>query len=185
MMAKSKFVVVLAIVALAQLGVPLSMIARRERVLQHGESFKFNTAPVDPVDVFRGRYVWLNFDENSYEGEKRDDVVRGQKVHVTVGIGTNGFAQFTGVYTKPPADEPYITMRARYASGKTVHLDLPYDRYYMNERLAPAAERAYREHTRGAKRDAYAVVKVMNGFAVIDDLYVGGVPIVEYIRGEH
>lgn len=53
----------------------------------------------------------------------------------------------------------------------------------MNEKLAPAAETAYREHARrGHQRDACTTVRVRNGRAVIEDLYVAGKPIREFLK---
>ena len=46
-----------ALVAVAQLTVPAWMIVSHERTLLTGKVFKFRTAPVDPYDAFRGRYV--------------------------------------------------------------------------------------------------------------------------------
>ena len=54
--------ILFAAAVVAQWAAPLSMIFRSERVLSGGQAFKFKTAPVDPVDAFRGRYIALNFD---------------------------------------------------------------------------------------------------------------------------
>ena len=47
------------LLCLVQTAVPLSMIARREFTLRNGRVYKFKTAPVDPYDAFRGRFVAL------------------------------------------------------------------------------------------------------------------------------
>src|SRR5262249_61542714 len=47
---------------LAQIAVPVSMITRYEATLRRGTVFKGRTAPVAPVDAFRGRYVWFRLD---------------------------------------------------------------------------------------------------------------------------
>jgi hypothetical protein len=52
----------------------------------------------------------------------------------------------------------------------------------MPEDLAPRAERAYAEHSRRSGRDAYIEVRLRSGVAVIEDLYVGGKPIREYLK---
>ena len=49
------------VVAVVQIAAPASMILRRERALDRGERFLFRTAPVDPYDAFRGRYVAPSF----------------------------------------------------------------------------------------------------------------------------
>jgi len=63
-----------------------------------------------------------------------------------------------------------------------VQLKLPIDRYYINEKLAPQAEQAYREHNRRTRQDAYVGVRVLKGTAVVEDLYLGDKPIHEYLK---
>ncbi len=60
-------------------------------------------------------------------------------------------------------------------------LQLPFDRFYMEEAKAPAAEAAYREHNRKGAQDAYVIVRVLEGAGVIEDLYVGGKPIEDVV----
>jgi len=51
----------------------------------------------------------------------------------------------------------------------------------MEESLAPAAERAYREHTRTSERNAYITVRIRDGNGMIENLWVDGVPIHEFL----
>src|SRR5205085_8475834 len=59
--------IVFVLVALAQLAAPGSLIWKRENTLRKGSVWKFRTAPVDPVDAFRGRYVALQFEVETQE----------------------------------------------------------------------------------------------------------------------
>ena len=55
----------------------------------------------------------------------------------------------------------------------------------MNEDLAPAAEQAYLEHTGRGEREAHVAVRIKDGFAVLEELYIEGAPIGEFLaRGE-
>ena len=74
-----------------------------------------------------------------------------------------------------------MTAELRSISAGEAYVDLPLDRYYMPEDLAPRAERAYIEHSRQSERDAYIEVRVRSGVGVIENLYVGGMPIREYL----
>jgi uncharacterized membrane-anchored protein len=47
-------------VAVVQLATPIGQIWKYEDALQTGRSYKFRTAPVDPYDAFRRKYVALN-----------------------------------------------------------------------------------------------------------------------------
>ena len=48
-------ILIFGVVVVAQLAVPAAMVWQREQTLNHGRVWKFRTAPVDPVDVIRGR----------------------------------------------------------------------------------------------------------------------------------
>jgi len=51
----------------------------------------------------------------------------------------------------------------------------PLDRYYMDEHAAPAAEATYREHNRRE-------VRVKEGDAVVEELFIAGMPAREFLR---
>ena len=73
-------------------------------------------------------------------------------------------------------------MKIKKITSDLVCFDLPFDRYYMEEKLAPAAEAAYRQNSGREKRDAYVVVRIRSGRAVIEDLFICEKPILEYIE---
>ena len=171
-------------VAFAQIVIPLSMIAKRESVLKNGVQFKFKTAPIDPYDAFRGRYVALRIEGNYVPTIKELRLSSGQTVYALIDIDNQGFAKFTTVATNRPHGKSYIQTKVRYISGDKVYLDLPIDRYYMEEKVAPAAERIYRQHAQRDKQDAYVVVRIKDGFAVVENLFVGGQRIEDAVRQE-
>jgi uncharacterized membrane-anchored protein len=51
-----------AVLVAAQLVLPLGMIAANELALATGTKVTLRTAPVDPLDPFRGRYVELDYE---------------------------------------------------------------------------------------------------------------------------
>ena len=173
--------VLLGLAILVQLAVPASMILKRERVLAHGQAFKFRTAPVDPYDAFRGRFVALGFDQNTVVAPPGHDFARGQTVHVRLVEDADGFAKLADLSRERPDAAPYLTTKIQYVGGDIVHLRLPFDRFYMDENAAPAAEQAYRQNTASSNRNAYVQVRIDKGFAVLEDLYVDGVPIREHL----
>jgi len=186
---------VFAVVCAAQLAAPAWMIGQREYVLRHGTVYKFRTAPVDPYDAFRGRYVWLNFEENSATwsgpGPIPNDLInRGQSVYAALAIGPDGFAKFTSAALLPPASGDYLYLHVEYYWDRTasttapdrLQVVLPFDRYYMNEALAPVAEEAYWKHSRAGARDAYATVRIWKGRAVLEGVYIGDQRIEDFIK---
>ena len=58
--------------------------------------------------------------------------------------------------------------------------------YYLDERLAPEAERRARRPGRGDEEDprrpAYASVRVYKGYAVLEELYIDGRAVHELLR---
>ncbi len=167
---------------LVQIASPLSMIIKRESVLKNGTQFRFKTAPVDPYDAFRGRYVALGLDASKIAEPQGADLKSGQKVYAQIVNDDNGFAKISQVTMQKPKDPNFLTAKVSRVYKGDVFLDLPIDRYYMEEKAAPRAEQIYRKHSAREKQDAYVVVRIKDGFAVIEGLYVGGQRIEEVLR---
>jgi len=173
-----------AAMALLQLAAPAGMILSRERTLAQGEAFKFRTAPVDPYDAFRGRYVALQIADSEAALAKGESAAYGQTVYATIETGADGFARFGLASLSPPKEKPFLKVKAGVANDKGgITLQLPFDRFYMEEAKAPAAEAAYREHNRRGAQDAYLILRVLDGAGVIENLYVGGEPIAAVASG--
>jgi len=67
--------------------------------------------------------------------------------------------------------------KRREASGLVVHASFP-NQLFLNEKLAPAAEKLLREKT----NDAVAVYRVLNGEIVLTGIEIGGKSILEQVR---
>ena len=176
---KSWRLIVFAVVALAQLAVPASLMWKREQTLRHGSVWKFRTAPVDPIDAFRGRFIALEFDAESQQISPPPDVESGQTVFVILRTNAEGFAEIDQVLAAKPAANDFIEARLE---GKTI--SLPFDNFWVTERDAPAAETAYRAQSRVEKRNAFVTVRVFRGDAAMEQLYLDGQPLGEFLRGQ-
>jgi uncharacterized membrane-anchored protein len=174
---KSWRLILFVLVGLAQLAAPASMIWKRELTLRHGRVWKFRTAPVDPVDAFRGRYVALEFEAEGQEILPPPNVGYGQTVFVIMRQNAEGFAEIDQVLPDRPSGDDFIEAQLR---GKTI--SLPFDKYWVSERDAPAAEAAYRAQSRRDKRNAFVTVRVFRGDAALEQLYLDGLPLGEYLR---
>jgi len=165
------------VVALAQLAVATNQLWRSEWTLRMGKRYKFRTAPVDPYDAFRGRYVALAFEEHEapWKGESR--MRYGDTAFAVLREDAEGFARVSYLTAMRPDNGDYLRVKVGY-SGKSnlVSYTFLFDRFYMEERKAPKAEQAYRENS----RNTYALVRVRNGIGVIEDLFVGDKPIREF-----
>ena len=169
--------IVFVLVALTQLAVPGSLIWKREHTLREGYVWKFRTAPVDPVDVFRGRYVALRFDAETQEISPPANASSGDTVFVTLKQNAEGFAEIDQVAATKPDSDDFIEAQL---FGKIV--SLPFDKYWLTERDAPAAETAYQNLSRRGNQNAYVTVRVFRGDAAIDQLYLDNQPLADYLR---
>lgn len=191
--------IILSLVQVASVG---SRIVTYEDILAHGKRYLFKTAPVDPYDLFRGRYVALSQEnlEIMVTEKETKEYERGGKAWVTLKTGEGGYTTFAGISKTPSGGEELKVEVAwagpRYAppprDGKaavkeqkewSVHIKPPFDRYYMNEKLAPEAEAAYRNRGEG-KINPYIAVRIKNGRGVIEELFIDGKPVGDWIKGK-
>ncbi len=167
----------------AQLAVPYMMISERETTLSEGAAYRFRCGPVDPYDYFRGRYVALFFPDTRLEPWKGAYFTRNQRAYAVLGTDEEGFARIDDVVKSPPASGDYVQVQAySYRNPNNVlHVNLPFNRYYMNEVDAPEADSVYRSQSR-REEGASVLVRVREGSAVIEGLYIDDMPMEEYIR---
>ncbi len=178
---KSVVVGLFAVLAAIQIAAPLYMAWRWEDILQTGVSYKWRTAPVDPYDALRGRYIDLQFMDARGPAAPGENFKYGQTVYASLGADAASFARITAVSAAKPAGGDYVEARAGYytaATGLWTVL-LPFKRFYMREDLAPLAEKAYQ---RTAGKDAVVTVRIKGGLGVIEQLYIGDKAIDEYLR---
>jgi uncharacterized membrane-anchored protein len=174
-----------------QLAAAASGIARHELTLRNGQEVWLEVAPVDPADPFRGRYVSLN-----YAIERQAHALRGtpdyrEPVYAVLKAHKGRAAEVLYVSVKPPDKGLYLKVRPSYADGARIHIDIPFNRYYMEESLAPAAEVAYREaagtqafddqgnivREGGQPAQSFARMRILDGRGVLEGVLLGGVPI--------
>jgi uncharacterized membrane-anchored protein len=185
MMGRKLRLALFAVAAMVQIAVAGGAIFRSELALRTGEAFRFRIQPVDPVDAFRGRYVAIRFAID--RAPVADDLELGPKkrVFVPIEIDADGFAILGRADVERPAGGPYLRLRTGgiypdEEGNRFVWVSMPFRRYYMDEDLAPKAERAVWGGPRG-QREAYVSVRVRDGVGVIEDLYVDGVPIHQWL----
>ena len=175
------------LVALMQLFVPAQMIWNNEDVLETGKVFKFKTAPIDPNDPFRGKYVYLSFDNVRVEIPKENDWKRGEAVYVSLSEDADGFAEISSVSkTEPTETQDFVTAKVAFIDiynkeKTTMTIRYPFERFYMEESKAYDAELTYRESQRDTTKTTYALVHLKNGSAVLKDVLIDGVPIKELV----
>lgn len=173
---------VLILLFLVQLFVPAQMIYEQEDTLKSGTVYKFKTQPIDPSDPFRGKYIVLNYDLDSFETEEDWSMYEGN-VYVYLNTDVEGFATVKTVSKTPlPVPEDYVVAESKYNSGKQVNFDLPFNRFYMNENKAYDAEISVRQAQRDTTKTCYGLVYVKNGTAVLKNVFIDNTPIQQYVE---
>jgi uncharacterized membrane-anchored protein len=188
---KPIYLIALGVLICVQLAVPFRMIRSREKILSNGQLYRFKTQPIDPVDPFQGRYVQLRLEAETIEcdSDRIVDMQRKQPIYATLETDEDGFAFFSDWSSERPADGDYLKTRYRYVdrtwikASKSyvtngIRIDLPFDRYYMDEAKAPRAETLAREALR-RDDDCWASVRILNGKGIIEDVFVKGTPLRE------
>lgn len=205
-MKKQLLLILLLLGILAQFAVPAWLLCQRELTLRHGTVYLLNTMPVDPMDPFRGRYMVLEFKDFRTLAISTNESTRlrersGQRVWLTLNTNQQGVASIKALHQQYPA-EPCIQARIGWVLEKweptdppqtnavggvvsnfraTVHLNsLPCKRYYLPEKLAPVAEKAYARYMRQGQA-THAKVRVWRGHVFLEDLLLDGKPLREVL----
>lgn len=183
---KTLLMLLFAALAIAQLFIPIRMIISKERMFSEGVAYKFRIVPVDPYDPFMGRYIVLHFELSTYEMyEGREPVFEpGQEVYVYLTTDSEGYAAIYSVDSQCTMEGDCLLVKVEYDHGNALLLNFPFNRYYMTEDAAQAAERAYNRLS-GDRERMYALVRVMDGEGAIEGVYVDGVRLEDYLRTVH
>ena len=162
------------------------MIYDQENVLSSGNEFKFKAAPIDPNDPFRGKYITLRFEATTFPVQNKNEWAINDEVFVQLQNDSAGFAQIRTVSKKRPVNDPdYIKAKIAFImeDGRVnMRIDYPFDRYYMEESKAQAAEDMYRESIIDSTQIAYALVNIKEGEAVIREVMIDGIPISNLVK---
>lgn len=182
---KNKVLLIFILVALLQLAAPLKMIYDKETVMSTGTEYKFRTAPIDPYDPFRGKYIILSFDANNFEVNNDTLWHQDDNIYVLLGVDSAGFARIVNVMKQEPLNDTpdYVKAKVQYAYDNKVTIEYDFNKFYMEEGKAQKAEDLYRKANSRWNNDtlqeAYALVSVKKGDAVIKDVIVNGKSVVE------
>src|SRR3989338_6061615 len=96
---------------LVQIGVPGYLITSRESILHEGERMLFRAKPVDPYDAFRGRYLWLGFEEDKIPAKQDERWEFGQIAFVILEKDATGFEKAVSLSRKRPVGNRYVKVQ--------------------------------------------------------------------------
>jgi len=169
-------------VAVAQLYVPASMIMEQKDILETGKLYRFKIRPIDPSDPLRGKYIRLWFADDSFIMPDSINYYRNQTVYLQIYEGSDGYAKIKNVYkTKPQKDLEFLEATISYPSyfndSTRLTINYPFNSFYLDENKAPIAEDVYRESQLNSAKSAWAIVKIKNGAAALEDVLINGISI--------
>ncbi len=183
---KNKVLIVFILVSLVQLFIPAKMIFDREDVLATGKEFKFRTQPIDPNDPFRGKFVSLQFSENSILIQNQIDWLNNETVFVLLTISNDGFAKIQSVSKiKPLETVDFVKAKVDYIQNSDstwLFIEYPFTRFYMEENKAPMAEIVYNETVLDTNISTYGLVSIKDGEAVLKDVLINETSIQEIVK---
>jgi hypothetical protein len=173
--------IIFGIAVLAQWAAPLAQIWTHEQTLAKGTLIKLKCSAPDPYDPLRGRYLAVRPEQQNAGVPAGVKLERGMHVYAAFTTGADGLATLSSVSLMPPATGDYIRVKAGWNNGDDkVHIEWPFDRFYINEKLAPEADKWFAENIRA--KGIIAEVRVLNGRAVLADLSLDGKPFREILK---
>jgi len=164
---------IFGIAVLAQWAAPLSQIWTHEKVLTQGTLIKLKCTAPDPYDPLRGRYLAVRPNQNEAAVSAGVELQQGAQVYAVLVTGADGFATVSSLSPTPPASGDYLRVRSGYVYDHKARIEWPFDRFYVNEKLAPEADKWFAENIRSTQ-GITAEVRVLNGRAVLEDLSLDG-----------
>ncbi|MFO1484147.1 MAG: GDYXXLXY domain-containing protein [Verrucomicrobiaceae bacterium] len=170
---KSLPILLFILAALAQWAAPLSQIWTHEQVLAKGTLVRLKCRAPDPYDPLRGRFLAVRPEQTDATVPDGAKIDRGSQVFFTLTPGADGLSTITTASLTPPATGIWLRARAGYVYNDKVTIAWPFERFYINEKLAPEADKWFAENIR-SDQGIIAEVRVLNGRAVLADLSLNG-----------
>ena len=203
----NKKTLIVAVALVAQVVAIGWLIWRYERVVSQGTEVRFACQAYDPYDPLRGRYLRTSVREDctnmTFQVCETNRYEFCDKLFARLEpSGTNGLWRVAEVAVEPGAeglwvrpkgssieyrldwsarkkDEKWDAFNKRQKkSGFKAVVTFP-DQLFINEKLAPEAEKVLQKHT---GKSAVAVYRVLNGEMVITDIEIDGRPIAQFTR---
>lgn len=173
---------IFAIGCALQWAAPLMQIRTYEKVKTEGVTMSFKCIAPDPFDPVRGRFLAVRALPDSFDAAVDADFARGEEVYALLEMGPDALVAIKSLTRDRPASGAFVKVTCEYSSGKTTRIRWPFDRFYVNERVAPKADEWYRKNIGGTK-SVTAGVCVLDGKAVLVDLKLDGKSFGEILAG--
>ncbi len=169
-------------------------IYAQHEIITKGKTFIFRALPVDPYDYFRGRYITIKIKtplinlNKGPDDEKTAFHYRNKRCYAKIAINKDGVANFTEISKNLPEknSEEWVKIYARYSGygeKKGYEISLIDNRFYLNEKVAPAVDDLYATTLRKDNKACTIEVKAFKNQLRIKEVYINKIPITKYVRG--
>ena len=172
--------------------IPLREVLAFERPKTPPTGMRFGISGCDPYDPVRGHYLDLNtgvllkLSPDEYRKSENLFLARRKKAFAILETGEDGIAKVTGLVPadRAPAGKTFVTVRNFWLPKGKGDLEavvyLPFDRYYIDEKLAKPAENLLQQAV--ARKSAVLVVDIYaDGRYAVKDLLIDGRPLREHL----
>lgn len=173
-----------ALMVILQLTIPLKMIFDSENIIKNGDVHYLECMPVDPSDPFRGRYIDLRYkaENQAYKFDNWKQYSRGDILYAS--MAQNGdYSEIVQIFTHAPQGS-YVKIKVASKSSNGLYIDIPLDRYYMEENAAIASDTLLRFRREGKNLDIYAKTRTKDGEIMLEEVFVNSIPVGAYITRE-
>jgi hypothetical protein len=178
-------VIVFAVAAFAQWLLPLMGVWQHERVIREGAVVRVRCTAPDPYDPLRGRYLTVRPEERALPKPEGMPERQAVPVWATLVANADGLSRIDSLSLVPIAGPNVIRLIATARNWEperdTVAVQWPIQRFYLNERLAPDADRLVAERLRGGQA-VVAEIRLLDGRAVLTDVLIDGVSIRDLVK---
>ncbi len=164
--------------ALVILAIPVYLMMSSEAILEDGHRHKIRLEGRDPFDPFRGKFLRLNFNDEI----ACIDCSEGEEVYVLLEKGEDGYSFFSeGVKEKPTHSDYFkATVERVYLDRARVKIDT-LTKYFINEDKAKKAEDILQSYTRQKPDEVYLAIRVLDGEARLEDIFIEETPFLEFL----
>lgn len=172
--------IIFAIFALIIFAVPAYIIFGSEDILENGHLHKLQLRGYDPFDPFRGKYLRLAYDDMISCNESLEE---GDVAYVTLEKDSLGFSHFSYADAVKPEHDDYIEAELLYVGDGMARIKIDnLTKYFINESKAYEAELILQNFRRDRPEDLYVAVRVLDGEARLEDIFVEETPLLEYLE---
>ncbi len=152
-------------------------IYQNNRVLKKGKVFLFELKQKDPRDIFRGKYMELNYKNDTISLKNFDGLQVGQKIWVKIRKNKEGYAFIDSLYMVPPQDLTQIipvkiTNINIIGKKKIIQVKFPFDKFYINEFKMNKLQQV--PVTNSPVSASYAKVRIWKGRGIVQELIING-----------